>query len=180
MVGSLMAKYLFISDAHGDRDILTQIFTANKDQVTQIFYNGDSELPANDEVFDDVITVAGNMDFDRKYELTNHYQTKEQSIFQTHGHLLGVNYSLTKLILAAKAVNAQIVTFGHTHQLGVEVADNMLIINPGSISQPRGKYAHLGGTYAIVTVDASTYDVQYYNRAMVAIPDLHFIFNLSE
>lgn len=172
-------KYLFISDAHGDREILVKIFAANKDQVTQIFYNGDSELASNDEVFNNVITVAGNMDFDRKYEMSNHYQTKEQSIFQTHGHLFGVNYALTKLILAAKQVSAQIVTFGHTHQLGVEMIDNMLIINPGSISQPRGQYAYLGGTYAIVTVTGPTYDVQYYDRQMMAIADLHFIFNVT-
>ncbi|CAH0419034.1 YfcE family phosphodiesterase [Periweissella ghanensis] len=172
-------KYLFISDAHGDRAILQKIFQANKEAVTQIFYNGDSELPADDSVFDGVITVAGNMDFDRKYESSNHYRTSDQSIFQAHGHLFGVNYSLTKLILAAKAVDAQIVTFGHTHQLGVEVVDNMLVINPGSISQPRGQYAYLGGTYAIVTVNGLIYDVQYYDRQMTAIPDLHFTFNLT-
>lgn len=44
-------QYLFVSDAHGDRDILVTLFTKYRGVVTQIFYNGDSELPASDNVF---------------------------------------------------------------------------------------------------------------------------------
>ena len=37
-----------------------------------------------------------------------------------------------------------------THQLGVEVINGKLLLNPGSISYPRGKYTAIGGTFAIV------------------------------
>lgn len=173
-----MSQYLFVSDAHGDRDILVQLFNHYRHQVTQIFYNGDSELRADDSLFTDVMTVAGNMDFDRSYQAENIYHG-EQVVFQTHGHLYGVNFSLTKLVRAAKRADAQIITFGHTHQLGVEVVNDILVINPGSISQPRGQFASLKGTYALVTVTKTTYDVQYYNRQQEAIPNLHFSFNLK-
>lgn len=171
-------QYLFVSDAHGDRDILMTLFAKYHNQVTQIFYNGDSELPANDRVFNDVLTVAGNMDFDASYPLDNCYQ-EENIIFQTHGHRYDVNFSLTELLRKAKQVNAQIATFGHTHQLGVEVIDGILCLNPGSISQPRGKYAYLGGTYAIVTVTKQNYRVQYYDRQQNLLPELDFTFTIK-
>lgn len=171
-------KYLFISDAHGDRDILIRLFAYYREQVEQIFYNGDSELQANDPVFKDVLIVRGNMDFDDNYPSENVYQGRN-IIFQTHGHLYGVNFSLTKLLRAASKANAQIVTFGHTHQLGVEVINNILVLNPGSISQPRGEFTRLGGTYALVDVNGTNYDVQYYNRQNEPIKELSFSFTIK-
>lgn len=171
-------KYLFISDAHGDEKILTDIFKSYKNQVDQIFYNGDFELPASDLLFKDVLTVLGNMDSDLNLKKENIYQ-KEINIFQTHGHLYNVNYNVFELLNRAKSVNAQIVTFGHTHKLGVEVIENILFLNPGSISQPRGQFTSLGGTFAIINVDNNNYKLQYYNRSKEIIKDLYFEFELN-
>ncbi len=59
-----MTKFLIVSDTHGDRDILVDIFNHWQSNVAAVFYNGDSELSANDSVFDGVSTVIGNMDTD--------------------------------------------------------------------------------------------------------------------
>lgn len=54
--------------------------------------------------------------------------------------------------------------FGHTHQLGVEEHAGMIVLNPGSISQPRGQFANLGGTYAIVTFTSDQIHVDFLKR----------------
>ncbi|MCT4396231.1 metallophosphoesterase [Periweissella beninensis] len=165
-------QYLFISDAHGDIKILEKIFKAFNVRSTQIFYNGDSELAANDPVFLNVLTVKGNMDFDSQYAKKNIYVGTEVTIFQTHGHLYDVNWTLAELIKTAKKNNAQIVTFGHTHQLGVEKIEDLLVINPGSISQPRGTYAKYGGTFALLTVTPESYIVEYFDRDLTLLNEL--------
>ncbi|QBO37220.1 metallophosphoesterase [Periweissella cryptocerci] len=170
-------QYVIVSDTHGDRGILVDIFKKYADTATQIFYNGDSELAANDSVFTDVSTVKGNMDFDFDFANEQTYQDDNVTVFQAHGHLLGVNTSLTSLLLRAEEVGANIATFGHTHQLGVEMINGILAINPGSISQPRGQYSRLGGTYVVVTVENDKYKVQYCNRELAPIANLHFSFN---
>jgi len=46
-----MSKFLIVSDIHGDRAILVDILKQWHHQVDGVFYNGDSELPATDDVF---------------------------------------------------------------------------------------------------------------------------------
>ncbi|PWF99595.1 metallophosphoesterase [Levilactobacillus bambusae] len=163
-------KLLVVSDNHGDRDILEKVF-ATADSETTIFHCGDSELAADDEIWSDVSVVKGNMDWDEYPEmLTN--QVGDQFVFLTHGHLFDVNDSLNKLSLKAEELGANMVLFGHTHQLGAEVRDHTLFLNPGSISQPRGKYADLGGTYAVIEETPATFDVTYFNRDAQVIDDL--------
>ena len=92
----------------------------------------------------------------------------------THGDHYSVSSTLTPLSLLAEAEAADVVGYGHTHQLAVTTADNHLLINPGSISQPRGEYAYIGGTFAIVEVTPAAWKVQYYNRDMQPIEELAF------
>ena len=60
-----MAKQTIIvmSDSHGDRAIVEEIKTYYLGKVDAIFHNGDSELPSDDEVWQGIYVVAGNMDF---------------------------------------------------------------------------------------------------------------------
>ena len=55
------------------------------------------------------------------------------------------------------------------------------ILNPGSISYPRGKFTALGGTFAIVETFTSEngkrIEVQYYDRKLNAVPELQVTFN---
>ena len=52
----------------------------------------------------------------------------------------------------------------------------MLLVNPGSISQPRGQYAYIGGTFAIIDIAKDSYEVQFYNRELRPIKELNFVF----
>ncbi len=175
MVGASM-KCLVVSDSHGDRDILVQLLAAYRGKVDAFFHCGDSELAADDAVFDEMAVVRGNMDFDDQFPAVVTQTVAGVPVYMTHGHLVGVNMGLSYLLADAKAANAQLVFFGHTHQLGVERHDGMLVLNPGSISLPRGEFTRLGGTYAIVTTDSKGVSVQYYDRQRRAVPELAFNF----
>jgi len=167
-------KYLLVSDAHGDVAILRALFNHYRHDVDGMFYAGDSELMANDPVFEGVKTVRGNMDFDPAFKNEVIERGDLATIFMAHGHLFDTNFTLSNLLAEGKRQNANIIVTGHTHQLGVEWFGDTLIINPGSISAPRGKYRDIGGTYAILTITDEEIGVTFYNRQMQAVPNLSF------
>ncbi|RRK11100.1 metallophosphoesterase [Lactiplantibacillus garii] len=168
---------LVVSDSHGDRDILVQLLNAYRGKVDAFFHCGDSELQHDDPVFDNMYVVRGNMDFDGQLPEEQHPTVSGVPVYMTHGHLVGVNLGLDHLLANAEAVSAQLAFFGHTHQLGVERHGGILMLNPGSISFPRGEFTRIGGTYAIVTTAEKAIDVQYYDRQMQAVPELKFHFS---
>ncbi|WP_048000103.1 metallophosphoesterase [Lactiplantibacillus herbarum] len=169
-------KCLVVSDSHGDRDILVRLTTAYKDQVDAMFHCGDSELDHDDPLFQDMYVVQGNMDFDSALADEVSPSVDGVQVYMTHGHLVGVNMGLDHLVANAQAHQAALAFFGHTHQLGVERRGGVLVLNPGSISYPRGEFTSIGGTYAIVTTSATAIDVQYYDREMQPVPELKFHF----
>ncbi|KRK70326.1 YfcE family phosphodiesterase [Lacticaseibacillus nasuensis] len=168
-------KILAVSDTHGDRAILSTIL-ARHPALAGYFYAGDSELPASDDLFTQFAAVRGNMDADSGFPLTRTVPVAAAdvtaTVFLTHGHRYGVNFGLGELIAAGSEVHADLVIFGHTHQLGVEQHAGMVLLNPGSISQPRGEFARLGGTYAIVTLTATLVQVEFLTRDGQLVPSL--------
>lgn len=172
-----MTDYLIVSDTHGDRDILEKIvdhYRGNK--VKAMFYNGDSELDRSDILFDELLPVIGNMDDDSMFPDDRDYADGNVTIYQTHGHLVHTEHSLDLLREVAAAKKVDVVISGHTHLLGAEMIDDRLFINPGSISLPKGQYAYLKGTYAILSVDETHYAVQFYTRDLQPVPTLHVEF----
>lgn len=172
-----MAKFLIVSDTHGDRDIIAQIFKQWRDSVDGIFYNGDSELSADDAVFDGVSTVIGNMDSDQDFVAARVTTIADVTCFQTHGHLYQATAfnawaNLERMAAAAHEAKAQVALFGHTHLEGAVIYEDVLFINPGSISVPKGPNADLGGTYAVLTTTPSAYEVTFYNRENQLLPQL--------
>ncbi|MDF7626993.1 YfcE family phosphodiesterase [Lactobacillaceae bacterium L1_55_11] len=172
-----MHQFLIVSDIHGDRKILEQIIQKWSGQVDGIFYNGDSELAANDPVFDGVSTVIGNMDDDPDFVDARATTIDGITFFQTHGHLYDATVpgqwaNLSEMDEAANEAGAEVVLFGHTHLEGAEVYDHKLFINPGSIRLPKGPHADLGGTYAVLTADDQHFVVTFYNRQQEPVPSL--------
>lgn len=177
MVGRLIMDYLIVSDTHGDRQILTDIVAHYKGKVRAMFYNGDSELQRSDELFDTLLPVIGNMDDDPMFPDDRDYEDEFVKIYQTHGHLVHTEISLNQLREVASHKDVDVVTSGHTHMLGAEKIDGKLFINPGSISLPKGPYAYLKGTYAILSVEPKKFIVQFYTRDLQPVPGLKFEFD---
>ena len=84
-----------------------------------------------------IMAVKGNCDFDNvEDELL--FDIEEKLIFLCHGDKYDVKYGLDKIEAKAKSVEADIVIFGHSHTPLNFEKDNILYLNPGSTSLPRG------------------------------------------
>lgn len=64
-------------------------------------------------------------------------------LYITHGHKERVKFGCYELLMAAKAKDAKLVLFGHTHAVFNEEIDGVRLINPGSIHSSRGSYARI-------------------------------------
>lgn len=169
-------KIIVVSDNHGDRQIIKEIIDKYQENVDLMVHCGDSEMMVDDPLFKQMPTVQGNMDYGQRFVTQRLFQLEGLNVLVTHGHLQNVNFTMNNLGLLAQAQHANLVTFGHTHRLGVTFQDHVLYVNPGSISLPRGEYAHLGGTYAQVEVSKQQFVVQYCNRSLKPVPELKFEF----
>lgn len=168
-------KALIMSDSHGDQPIVTKLVEHYQNEVDTIIHCGDSEMMMSDPLVDQMVIVQGNMDF-ASFPIIQEINSDVGTILVTHGHEYNVNSSLLGLELLAQQERAKVVCFGHTHQLGVQVNQGVVFINPGSISQPRGKYVTIGGTYVIADFLKNEINVQFYNRDMQPLDELkcHF------
>jgi putative phosphoesterase len=172
-----MKKILVISDSHGDREILKDIRDCYKNKVDLLFHNGDSELSANDELWQDFIVVGGNVDL-AGFKEEQLIIFDKDIIFQTHGHCYGIKFDLEQLVSAAQQKRATIVLFGHLHRISCEKRQGILFINPGSITQPRGLVQEK--SYAILSLEKNLIKIQYYNRRHLPLQKLHFEFSREE
>lgn len=168
-------KYLVVSDNHGDRKVLVDLADTYRGKVAKMFHCGDSELEPTDALWNDFMVVKGNCDYDPAFPESIVEKTDRDTIFMTHGHLSNVRLGLTTLALQAREAQATIALFGHTHEIGCEVHDHILFLNPGSISQPRGPIQLK--SYAIIESTPEKFFVQYYGRDHRPFAKLHFVFD---
>lgn len=168
-------RYLVVSDNHGDRDILVNLLDRYQQEVDVFFHCGDSELPSEDQLWSHFHVVKGNCDYVSGFEEKQVSDTGIDKIFMTHGHLSNVRLGLTQLAIEAKAKGATMVFFGHTHQIGCEMVEGVLYLNPGSISQPRGPIQI--PSYALIEHTKEQIHVQYYNRAHQPVEELAFTYS---
>lgn len=157
-----MKRYLVVSDSHTNRECLVELVAKYNHVVDQMFHCGDSQLMSDDQIWESFIVVRGNCDFGDGFPKEQIYRNEQDTIFMTHGHLFNVNFSLNNLIYKGEELNATMSFYGHTHQLGAEMVDGQLILNPGSIVEPRGRYRVR--TYAIVESDETNIVVYFYNQ----------------
>ncbi|OPJ56309.1 metallophosphoesterase family protein [Alkalithermobacter paradoxus] len=81
--------------------------------------------------------VAGNCDFeDVEDEIL--FNIKGYNVYLCHGHKHYVNSGIERIKQKAKDIGANIVVFGHTHEYMNHTEDDILFLNPASITSPRG------------------------------------------
>lgn len=133
-------KILVISDTHGDIKRAINLVNSIKG-IDMIIHCGDNKGDAEklaDRFSDiEVVAVNGNCDMHMGVDFTI-VETEAGDIFVTHGHDYGVNYGLSDIVEAAKDYDCSAICFGHTHKPLCMEHDGVLIINPGSLSEPRG------------------------------------------
>ncbi len=133
-------RILVVSDTHGEnKGVIDTIL--DMDKVDFLIHLGDHA--SDGEKISKILgipafIVRGNCDYDSDY---NDYELVElagKKLFLTHGHLYNVRMSLDKLYYKALEMEADIALFGHTHIAMNIVHDDLIIMNPGSPSLPRG------------------------------------------
>ena len=60
-----------------------------------------------------------------------------KKIFLTHGHKYNVKWTTKYLYEQASKLGADIIVYGHSHVGNEEHVNDKIIINPGSVSEPR-------------------------------------------
>lgn len=133
-------KIIVVSDTHGDSERLQEVLAENKD-FDMLIHLGDGE---ND--FRDVQTlyptkgmvyVAGNCDYGLHDE--DHIAiVRGQRIFCCHGHRYRVDCGVELLAAAALRNECTIALYGHTHVPKIETLNGVQVMNPGSLTLPRG------------------------------------------
>ena len=133
-------KVLIVSDTHGREQNLAEALEQTG-PIDQLIHLGDVEGGAEHirELAGDApaAIIAGNNDFfcdlpnERIFTLGGH------RIFMTHGHGYFVHSGTLYLKREARKKGADIVMFGHTHKPYMEEDNDLLVLNPGSLSLPR-------------------------------------------
>jgi phosphoesterase, MJ0936 family len=118
----------------------------NIDDAEYIYYATDVEVKC----------VKGNCDLyniDGDYELI--FSVNNKKFFLCHGHDYDVKWGVDSLLKLAKNNDVDIVVYGHTHVPVYKKVDEVVFINPGSATYPRGG-SHRA--FGILTLDE---DISY-------------------
>lgn len=153
-------KILIVSDSHGLTAELLKIKEKHENEVDWMIHCGDSELSAIEPCLAGYSVVRGNCDFEGNFPEEIVKEFGELRFFITHGHHDSVKSTLLNLSYRAREKTANIVCFGHSHSLGIEMIDDILFINPGSIRLPRGRFEK---TYVILSIEESEWIVKVYD-----------------
>ena len=154
-------KVAILSDTHGYKKYM--------DEVKNIIQKSDLVIHAGDNFADskylhkiakvDIMAVKGNCDYiNTDDELV--FEIEGKTIFLTHGDKYGVNYGIELIKQKAKEINADIVVFGHTHVPLYIEDEEIIFINPGSLSLPRKVKDR---SLVIMDISQNNIDIQFMN-----------------
>ena len=147
-----MERILVFSDSHRAVEAMKQIIE-NMHGVTAVIHLGDINRDIQfleDNFFDfPIYGVQGNNDFSGLYPNEKMLTIGGKKIFITHGHYYLSGWDSSPLKSIPKAVDADIILFGHTHIPEIERFSGKILANPGSISRPRTG----GPSYGVIEIE---------------------------
>ncbi len=147
-------RVLIVSDTHGRHNGLDRALQEAGD-IDMLIHLGDVE--GGEEYIRPVVDcekhiVRGNNDFFSDFCPEKRSFTSESiRLFITHGHSYYVSLDTEYIREEGKARKADIVMFGHTHRPFFEEMDEIIVLNPGSLSFPRQEGRK--GSYMIMETD---------------------------
>lgn len=132
-------KVLIVSDTHGKDLTLKKVLEKVK-PVDMLIHCGDVE-GSEDYIRElaecPVHMVAGNNDFFCDLPNEEELVIGKYRVLVTHGHYYYISMGTQVLKDDARARGFDIVMFGHTHRPCLEQENDIVILNPGSLSYPR-------------------------------------------
>lgn len=145
-------KVIVISDTHGNVNRLKDVVEMNKD-ADMFLHLGDGA----EEFFEiqklypnlSMNIVRGNCDLGYG-DIPNYkmFEIGSHKIFASHGYMHNVKDGIDNYVEFARGNGADIILYGHTHERLTKNKDNLYIMNPGSLSRPRG----FGPSYGILNI----------------------------
>ena len=136
-----MKKILVASDTHGRNENLKNVILKNR-PIDKFIFCGDGE--GLEKIIREMIgdecelyMVRGNNDFFSSLDREREIRIGQYRVLLTHGHYYNVSLGTETIKKEAAARNVDIVMFGHTHRPCYEVQDDIIAVNPGSLSYPR-------------------------------------------
>ena len=149
-------KVLIVSDTHRRDENLRAVIRKEMpfDMMVHLGETEGSEVYFEDWVRNErcsVYTVRGNNDFFSASPAERMIYIGKYKVFMTHGHMYGVSMSTSRLREEAKSRGADIAMFGHSHRPHLARVEDLIVLNPGSLSYPR--QADRKGTYVVMTLD---------------------------
>ena len=132
-------KILIVSDTHKKNDNYFRVLK-KVEPVDLIIHCGDIEgseyaFAASADCL--VEMVAGNNDFFSQLPMEREFGIGKYHVWVTHGHNYYVSMGNENLKEEARARGADIVFYGHTHKPVLDLKDDVIAVNPGSLSYPR-------------------------------------------
>ena len=163
-------KILIVSDSHGNSDRIFRAYDAEKpDMVIHLGDIEDNVAQVADRLGSPktpCVFIKDNCDYLSQRELQGFsvFTLKKHRFYCTHGHHVKVNYGLDTLLYTAEENNCDIALYGHTHiplnefMEGSFGGPKIHVLNPGSISLPRGGSQR---SYMVMELyDSGAYDVR--------------------
>lgn len=143
-------KVLVISDTHGRLGNLERVLN-RVGPLELILHLGDIE--GDNEIIRSmagcpVVAVKGNNDFFSKDPAEQVIELGKHKALLVHGHRHNVYFGTDRLEWRARELGADIVFHGHTHVPRMDLSGDVWVMNPGSLSQPRG-----GSGYGYIILD---------------------------
>ena len=132
-------KILVVSDTHGHTKNLERVLEKVGD-IDLFIHCGD--LEGGEDYIRALVDVpcymvAGNNDWFSDLQREMEISVDDYRIWITHGNNYGASMGPERLLEEAAARNVDVVMYGHTHSPLIEYQDNIVIVNPGSLSYPR-------------------------------------------
>lgn len=132
-------KVLIVSDTHRNNANYLKVLE-KVSPVDMVIHCGDiegSEYLIAESACCPVQMVVGNNDFFSDLPREKEFQIGKYKVWLTHGHNYYVSMSNETLKHEARMKGADIVMYGHTHRPVVDIEDDVIAVNPGSLTYPR-------------------------------------------
>jgi len=152
-----MTRFLIVSDTHGHTfDLMRRLDFFSALGADAVIHLGDctpdGEFLAK-QLRLPLHAVSGNCDaFKSAYDAIDVLEEDGVRILLTHGHRFHVKTDTLNLCYAAQERQCSVALFGHTHEAFLEQQGGVLLLNPGSLGEPR----FTDPSCALLTLDRGT------------------------
>ena len=132
-------KILIVSDTHRKNENYLKVIEREK-PVDMVIHCGDaegSEYLIQEAAGCPVQIVLGNNDFFSDLDREKEFTIGSYKVWLTHGHNYYVSMGNETIKEEARSRGINIVVYGHTHRPVIDIEEDVIAINPGSLTYPR-------------------------------------------